>query len=76
MPTKLPPNDGAAFIAKLEHAAEKGNTEFVEANLPALENLIARLQDRAHEVADMQYRARLIRDRHEPPAKKRERQQR
>ena len=39
--------------------------------MPALENLIARLQARAHEIAEMQHRARIVRDRHEPPAEKR-----
>ena len=77
MTTRLPPpQDGEPFVAKLEQAIEEGDADFIEANLPALERLIARLQTRAHEIAEMQHRARVIRDRHEPPAEKRIRQQR
>jgi hypothetical protein len=36
-----------------------------------LESLIARYQNRIHQLAQLQYRARLVRDRHEPPADKR-----
>lgn len=71
MTTRLPPHDGEPFIAKLEQAIEDGNARFVGANMPRLERLIGKLQDRAHEIAQMQYRARVVRERHEPPAAKR-----
>ena len=45
--------------------------EFIEANMPRLECLIGLLQDRAYELAQLQYRARVVRDRHEPAAEKR-----
>ena len=60
--------DGEPFIAKLEQAQDEGNLDFVTANLPRLEDLIARLQDRQAELAELQYRARCVRDKHEPPA--------
>ena len=63
--------DGEPFIAKLEAAAAEGDADFIEVNTPRLEKLIALLQERAHELARLQYRARLIRDSHEPRAAKR-----
>ena len=71
MPTKLPMHDGEPFIAKLEQAIEDGGAAFVEANMPRLKQLIKKLQDRAYEIAQIQYRARVVRERHEPPAGKR-----
>jgi len=71
MTTQLPPNDGNAWICKLEQAQEEGWADFIEENMPRIERLIARLQERAHEIAQAQYRLRVIRDRHEPPASKR-----
>ena len=68
---KLPYLDGTPFITRMEQAIEAGDADFVEANMPRLESLIARYQDRIHELAQLQYRARLVRDRHEPPADKR-----
>ena len=59
------------FIAKLEQAIDEGNADFIEANMPRQEEIIGLLQDRSHELAQMQYRARVVRDRHEPPAEKR-----
>ena len=69
--SKLGPTDGAAFIAKMEQAIEDGSADYVAANMPKLETLIAKLQDRTSELAGLQYRARLIRDRHEPSAEQR-----
>ena len=71
MTTRLPWHDGERFIAKLEQAIEEGNADFVEANMLRLERLIGLLQDRCHELAQLQYRARVVRDQHEPPAQKR-----
>jgi hypothetical protein len=36
--------------------------------MPRLEGLIARYVDRTHELARLQYRARMIREHHEPSA--------
>jgi hypothetical protein len=63
--------DGEPFIARLEQAVEAGDADFIEANMPRLERLIGLLQERAHQLAQLQCRARLIRDAHEPPAAKR-----
>ena len=60
--------NGRLFIRKLEEAQNEGNLDFVTSNLPRLEDLIARLQDRQAELAQLQYRARCVRDKHEPPA--------
>jgi len=71
MTTRLPWHDGERFIAKLEETIEEDNADFIEANMPRLEQLIGLLQDRCYELAQMQYRGHAVRDRHEPPAKKR-----
>jgi hypothetical protein len=71
MPTKPPMNDGEPFLAKLEAAIEAGDADFVEHNLPRLEQLIAQYQDRICELAKLQCRVREICDRHEPSAKRR-----
>jgi len=72
MTSRLPhTHDGERFVAKLEQAIAEGNAAFVEANMVRLELLIAKLQARAHALAQMQYRARLVKGRHEPPAGKR-----
>ena len=73
MTTRLPWHNGERFIAKLEQAIDEGNADFIEANMPRLERLIGLLQDRSHELAQLQYRARVVRDRHEPAAEKRAR---
>ncbi len=71
MPTRLPMHDGEPFIATLEKAIKNGNADFIEANMPALERLIAAMQARQYELAQIHYRARTIREQHEPPADKR-----
>lgn len=71
MATKLPWHDSERFIAKLEQAIDEGNADFIEANIPRLEEIIGLLQDRTYELTQLQYRARAVRDRHEPPAGKR-----
>jgi len=71
MPTRLPIQDAEPFIAKLEQAVQEGDADFIEANMPRLERLIALYQERIHELAQLQYRARTIREQHEPPAGKR-----
>lgn len=68
--TNLPVHDGEPFIAALERASEAGNADYVAANLDRLERLIGQPQDRAAEIVTLQYRARVVRERHEPPAKK------
>ena len=60
--------EGEPFVAKLQQAQDEGNLDFVTSNLPRLEGLIARLQDRQAELAELQYRARCVREKHEPPA--------
>ena len=67
MPTQLGYLDGERFIAKLEEAVEAGDADYIEANMPRLESLIARLQERSAELTVLQYRARLVREQHEPP---------
>jgi hypothetical protein len=71
MPTKLPADDAEPFIRKLEEAQQAGDADFIEANMPRLEALIRKLQDRSFAVARMALRARQVRDRHEPAAEKR-----
>ena len=71
MPTSLPPDDGAPFIAMLELASAAGDADIIEANMDRLEALIAQYQERIHEPAKLQHAARVIRDSHEPPADKR-----
>lgn len=57
--------DGEKFIATMERASEEGDADFASANMPRLETLIGQLQDRAYELAELQGRARAVRDRHE-----------
>lgn len=71
MPDNLPMYDGERYIAKLEEAVERGDADLIERNMPRLEELIAKYQDRIYRLAQLQYRARLIRERHEPSAEKR-----
>jgi len=72
--TGLPPQDCQPFIARLEQGQAEGLFDYVDANMPELERLIRRLQDRIYELAHLQYRVRAIRDRHDPPAEKRKEQ--
>ena len=53
------------IVVAMERAGDEGNAVFVAANTERLETLIRQLQDRAYELADLQYRARIIRDQHE-----------
>jgi hypothetical protein len=43
----------------------------VATHMPRLEWLIARYMDRTHALAQLQYRARMIREHHEPSAEMR-----
>jgi hypothetical protein len=63
--------DGEPLITRLEQAQAEGDTDFVAAHMPQLERLIARYMDRTHELAQLQYRARMIREHHEPSAEMR-----
>jgi len=63
--------DGELFLAKLEEAQAEGNTDFVAAHMPRLEQLIACYMDRTYELAQLQYRARMVREHHEPRAEMR-----
>lgn len=67
-PTRRGQLDGEPFITALERASEAGNGDFVPANMDQLETLIAQLQDRGYEHAELQGRARLVRDSHEAKA--------
>jgi len=57
--------DHGPFIAALERASEAGNADYVAANMDRLERMIAQFQDRGYEIAELQGRARVVRDRHE-----------
>ncbi len=63
--------DGEPFITRLEEAMDEGNIEFIEANMPELERLIAQYQNRFFELATLQQRAMDIRAKHERSAKTR-----
>lgn len=66
-PTRLPMQDGEPFIATLEqYGIEQADPDYVAANVPKLRKLIAALQERIHELTLLQYRARVILDKHEP----------
>ena len=52
----------------VEQTIGEGNADFVGANMPRLQELIGLLQERCHELAQLQYRARVVRDRHESAA--------
>lgn len=67
MRTRLGYRDGEAFIARMERAQADGDLDFVAANMKALEKLIGRLEDRSFELTQLQYRARMVREKHEPP---------
>ena len=58
--------DGESFIAAMEKAQDGGNLDFVQANMQRLEKLLAMYQDRAYELAQLQYRAQMVRRTHEP----------
>ncbi len=67
-------NTGEAFIARCEAESAAGNADFIGANMAKLEALIAHLQKEAYELSQLQYRARVVRDQHEPSAAERFRQ--
>jgi len=69
--TKLPFQDGERFIETCEKAVQEGNADFISQNLPMLRKLIGQYQDRAYELAQLQQRARVIVDQHEPSAEER-----
>ena len=66
--THLGYRDGALFVAAMENAQEECDLEFVQANMPKLESLIAKYQERAYELAQLQYRARMVCEHHGPSA--------
>ncbi|MCY2927445.1 MAG: hypothetical protein NT031_18815 [Planctomycetota bacterium] len=73
--TRLPAGDGEPFIAALEeHGVEAGDPDYVAANVPKLRRLIGDLQDRIYELSQLQYRARVVLDRHEPDCSTRRKQ--
>ena len=53
----------APFLKALEQGQERNDVAYLSANLPKLEKLIAELQEKQFQLADLQYRARSIRDR-------------
>ena len=59
------------FIAHLEQAQMEGDIGLVSLQIPWIERLIAQYQDPIFELRKLQYRARLIRERHKPAADKR-----
>ena len=66
MATRLPINDGEKFIAGLEAALAEGDVDHIERHLPRLERLILQYQNCIYELAQLQYRAMMVRERHEP----------
>ena len=66
---KLPPLDGEPFIEKLEQGIEDGEGDYIEANMPRLREGIRLYQERIAKLSQLQYRARVVQDRHEPSAK-------
>lgn len=58
----VPPQAGAV------RPQAEGHLEFVQRNMPRLEALIAECMEWQTEIAELEYRARTVRDRHEPPA--------
>ena len=56
------------FVAKMEQAQVEGHLDFVEANMPRLERLIAECMEWQVKIAELERRARIVRDRHEPGA--------
>lgn len=71
MRSRLPMDDGRQFITALEAAFENGDADAIEHQMPRLERLILQYQNRIYELAQLQYRARLIRERHEPAGDRR-----
>ena len=69
--TKLPFQDGERFIETCEQAVQEGDAGFISKNLPKLQKLIGQYQDRAYELAQLQHRARVVVDQHEPSAETR-----
>lgn len=67
--TQIGHPDGERFIAALKRASQEGNADFVAANMDRLETLIAQLQDRGYEIAELQGRARVVWDKHEGAAR-------
>jgi len=51
------------FSTALEQGQEENYVAYLPANLPKLEKLIAELQEKQFQLADLAYRARLIMDR-------------
>lgn len=75
--TRLPAFDGEPFIAALEeYGIEQADPDYIAANVPRLRRLIAALQERIYELTQLQYRARLVLDRHEPDCETRKGQRR
>lgn len=68
MDSCLPMLDGEPFIRKMEEAQVAGDLDFVGPNMPRLDALIAKLDARQYELAQLNYRARMVRMKHEPGA--------
>ena len=71
MQTDLGYLDGESSISHLERAQADGNLDFVTASMPRLEHLIASYQDRIYSLAQLQYRAQMVRRLHEPRSENR-----
>ena len=56
------------FVGSLEGSQAEGNLNYISANMPRLERATAEPMAAQDRLAGLQYRARLIRDQHEPPA--------
>ncbi len=55
-----PIQDGVPFIESLEQSVSEGNVSHIKANEERIIALIEKLQDRCHELALLQQRARQV----------------
>jgi len=64
----IPIESAAAFIASLEAALAEGNHAFVRRHLPALQDLLDRIQREVSDLALLQLRGCCVRDDCQSPA--------
>ena len=69
-PQSPPPLRSAVLVSTLEEASQRGDADFIAANMPRLERLIEGCREWKVKIAELEQRARLVRDRYElSPAK-------
>ena len=64
-----PPLRFGPFVAKLEEAQAEGRPDLIAANMPRLARLIPECMEWQVKIAELEQRARIVRDRHEPRAR-------